>query len=59
MMAGTLKATYDLGMLAVFLNHVSREDEAGDEDSRRDAGQDGIENVEVLAEENDNERRLT
>lgn len=25
-MAGTLKATYDLGMLAVFATHVSRED---------------------------------
>lgn len=26
--AGALKATYDLGVLAVFANHVSREDKA-------------------------------
>lgn len=27
-MAGALKATYDLGILAVFAGHVSREDKA-------------------------------
>lgn len=44
-MAGTLKATYDLGMLAMFVGHVSREDKASaaqyeevrqDEDDTRD-----------------------
>lgn len=36
-MAGALKATYDLGILAVFAGHVSREDKAKLQSEAEDA----------------------
>jgi sugar phosphate permease len=52
-MAGSLKATYDLGMLAVFANHKPREELAAESEAERQAAED----QERLRESEDPEER--
>lgn len=51
--AGSLKATYDLGMLAVFANHKPREERAAEAEAERQAAED----QERLRESEDPEER--
>jgi sugar phosphate permease len=51
-MAGSLKATYDLGMLAVFANHKPREEQAAESEPQQ-----AVEDQERLRESEDPDER--